>query len=268
MVASKPFVNFFQHLSSICPNPKQKEHFRPQLSILCPPLHLAHFGLVSASLRHVEAICSYEQHNWQRLLVLAEKVTRSSLDISPVPKEINESLIQNMKLLISNGFSRCGFILFFLHGFIWGLLQFSQYTFNFTSNNNHLFNVSVGLDNTKFSYFLPQFCQKSTMMFCILYLTLLKNLIQPFIILLNLFLWFLFDGIQFEPNVININIAIFLHYPRTQFCLINKCKIQFLEPLFGLPLRFNLAILNNLSTFKSLTYAAIVSLLAQSFTSS
>jgi len=63
VVASKPFVVFFQHLSSVCPNPKQNEHFRTQLSILCPPPHLAHFGLVFASLGHVEVVCFLDQHN-------------------------------------------------------------------------------------------------------------------------------------------------------------------------------------------------------------
>ncbi len=79
--------------------------------------------------------------------------TRSSLAISPFPKEVNEGLIQNMELSICGGFSRRYLILFFLHGFIWGLVEFSQYPFNFSNNNNHLFNVSVGLDNAKFSYF-------------------------------------------------------------------------------------------------------------------
>jgi hypothetical protein len=80
--------------------------------------------------------------------------TRSSLATKPLPKEINESFIQNMKLVISGRFSRHGFILFFLHGFIWGLPQFSQYTFNLSIRNNHLLHVSVGLDNTKFFKFL------------------------------------------------------------------------------------------------------------------
>ncbi len=53
------------------------------------------------------------------------------------------------------------------------------------------------------------------MLFDILYLILLKKLIEPFIVLLNPFLWFLLDGIQFEPDVISINIAIFLNYTGT-----------------------------------------------------
>jgi len=50
------------------------------------------------------------------------------------------------------------------------------------------------------------------MLFCILYLTLLKKLIHPFIIFLNPFFYILLDGIQFDPDVININIVIFLDY--------------------------------------------------------
>ncbi len=57
-----PFKFFFQHFSSICLNPKQKEHLRPQLSILCPSLHLAHFDLVLAILGHKETTCFENQH--------------------------------------------------------------------------------------------------------------------------------------------------------------------------------------------------------------
>jgi hypothetical protein len=68
-------------------------------------------------------------------------------------------------------------------------------------------------------------------LFCILNLSSLKEFIQPFIILLHLFFLLLFDGIQFDLNVTNIYIAIFLHYPSAQLCLINKGRIQLLEPL-------------------------------------
>jgi hypothetical protein len=125
VVANKPFVDFFQHLSLVCPNPKLNERFRPQLSILCPPPHLAHLGLVSTSLRHDEAMCFFERHNWEQLLVVAKNVTRSTLAINPLPEEMNEGLIQNMKLLIYGGFSKYCLMLFFLHGFIWGLFEFS-----------------------------------------------------------------------------------------------------------------------------------------------
>jgi hypothetical protein len=63
VVVSKPFADFFLHMSFVCFNPKRKEHFRPQLSVLCPPPHLAHFGFVSANLGHVEAVCSFEWNN-------------------------------------------------------------------------------------------------------------------------------------------------------------------------------------------------------------
>jgi len=89
MVARKPFADFFQHLSFICPNPKQIEHFKPQLSILCPPLHLVHFSFVSANLGHAEAMCSFERHNWQWLLVLAEKVILGlALPSIPFPNKL------------------------------------------------------------------------------------------------------------------------------------------------------------------------------------
>jgi hypothetical protein len=80
--------------------------------------------------------------------------TGANLAINPLPKEINEGFIQNMELSIYGGFFRCCFILFFLHGFVWGLPEFSQYSFNFSSSNNHLFNVNVGPNNVKFLKFL------------------------------------------------------------------------------------------------------------------
>jgi hypothetical protein len=49
---------------------------------------------------------------------------------------------------------------------------------------------------------------------------------------LNLFLWFLFDGIQLNSNVINVYVTILLYYPHAQLCLVNTSRIQFLEPLF------------------------------------
>jgi hypothetical protein len=56
--AGKPLGDFLQHLSFVCPNPKHKEPFKPQLSVLCPPLHLAHFGLMSTSLKHAKVVSS------------------------------------------------------------------------------------------------------------------------------------------------------------------------------------------------------------------
>jgi hypothetical protein len=35
--ADGPFPFFFQHLSFVCPMPKQKNHLRSQLFVLCPP---------------------------------------------------------------------------------------------------------------------------------------------------------------------------------------------------------------------------------------
>jgi len=59
------------------------------LLILCPLLHLAHFGLVSTSLRHVEAMCSSKRHNWQQLLVLAKKfILGLTLPSIPFPKKL------------------------------------------------------------------------------------------------------------------------------------------------------------------------------------
>jgi hypothetical protein len=63
VVAGKPFGVFFQHLSSVCPNPRQKEHLRPQLSVLCPLPHLAHSGLMFTSSGHVEMVCFHDRHN-------------------------------------------------------------------------------------------------------------------------------------------------------------------------------------------------------------
>jgi hypothetical protein len=41
-------------------------------------------------------------------------------------------------------------------------------------------------------------------------MTPLKELVKPFMVLLNPLLWLLLDGIQFDPNVISINITILL----------------------------------------------------------
>jgi hypothetical protein len=43
VVVGKPFANFFQHLSSECPNPNQKENFKPQLLVFVPSSALGTF---------------------------------------------------------------------------------------------------------------------------------------------------------------------------------------------------------------------------------
>jgi hypothetical protein len=58
-----PLPFFFQHLSLVCPMPKQKEHFKPQFFVLCPPPHLAHFGLKKMSLKHAKGVCSFDMHS-------------------------------------------------------------------------------------------------------------------------------------------------------------------------------------------------------------
>jgi hypothetical protein len=89
VVAGKPFVDFLQHLSFVCLNPKHKKPFKPQLLVLCPPLHLAHFGLMSTSLGHVEVVCSSKWHNWQQSLMLVEKdVLGPALPLVPFPKKL------------------------------------------------------------------------------------------------------------------------------------------------------------------------------------
>jgi hypothetical protein len=59
---------FFQHLSFMCPMPKQKKHLRPQLYVLCSPPHLAHLGLKSMSLRHANVICSSDLQHWHWMM--------------------------------------------------------------------------------------------------------------------------------------------------------------------------------------------------------
>jgi hypothetical protein len=53
-----PYLGFFQHWSSECPNPAQKEHLTPQFSVLWDIPHLAHFGRGSLSLGHAVTIWS------------------------------------------------------------------------------------------------------------------------------------------------------------------------------------------------------------------
>jgi hypothetical protein len=114
VVANKPLANFFQHLSFAYPNPKQNEHFRPQLLILCPPSHLAHFGLVSTSLKYVEVVCFSEWHNWQQLLVVVEKVVLGlALSLVPFPKKLMRVSFKtwNCQFVVdsSDVFSSCSF---------------------------------------------------------------------------------------------------------------------------------------------------------------
>jgi hypothetical protein len=50
---------------------------------------LADFGLVFASLGHAEVVCSFEQHNWQWLLVVVENVVLGpTLPSVPFPKKL------------------------------------------------------------------------------------------------------------------------------------------------------------------------------------
>lgn len=44
--------------------PKQKEHLRLQLSVLCPTPHLAHLGFKSVNLGHVDVTCFYDLQSW------------------------------------------------------------------------------------------------------------------------------------------------------------------------------------------------------------
>jgi hypothetical protein len=53
--ADGPLPFFFQHQSFVCPILEQKEHFNPQIFVLCPPPHLAHYGLKLPSLGHAKA---------------------------------------------------------------------------------------------------------------------------------------------------------------------------------------------------------------------
>ncbi len=70
--------------------------------------------------------------------------------------------------------------------------------------------------------------------------------------ILNPFLWFLLDGIQFDPNVININIAIFLHYLGTYSVQSIGVGFNFLNHSLAFLWKLNLAILNNLSNLELL----------------
>jgi hypothetical protein len=50
--------------------PKQKEHLRPQLYVLCPPPHLARLGLKSMSLKHAYAICYSNLQRWHWMMLV------------------------------------------------------------------------------------------------------------------------------------------------------------------------------------------------------
>jgi hypothetical protein len=75
--------------------------------------------------------------------------------------------------------------------------------------NNNLLNVNIRHDHTHFL----QLGQKIAMLLCILNMSSLKEFIKPLIVFLHPCFWLLFDGIQFDLNVINMYIVIFLHYP-------------------------------------------------------
>lgn len=59
------------------------------------------------------------------------------------------------------------------------------------------------------------------MLFCILDLFLLKKFIQHLIVFLHPLPGLLFDNIQLDADVINVYVAILLHYPSVQLNLIN-----------------------------------------------
>jgi hypothetical protein len=61
----------------------------------------------------------------------------------------------------------------------------------------------------------------------------LKQLVETLKILLDSLLWFLLDGIQLHPDVISINVPVFLHDQGPQFNPIGWCQLQPFEPLFG-----------------------------------
>jgi hypothetical protein len=61
----------------------------------------------------------------------------------------------------------------------------------------------------------------------------LKQLVETLKILLDSLPWFLLDGIQLRPDVININVPVFLHDQGPQFSPIGWCRLQPFEPLFG-----------------------------------
>jgi hypothetical protein len=72
--ANGPLPFFFQRLFFVCPMPEQKKNLRPQLFVLCPPPHLAHLGLKSMCIGHVDAICSFELQSWHWMMLVICKL--------------------------------------------------------------------------------------------------------------------------------------------------------------------------------------------------
>ncbi len=68
-----PSLDLFQHLSSECPRPEQKEHLIPQFSVLCGMPHLAHFGRGSICFGHDVATWSLPLQTQHSLNWLGEK---------------------------------------------------------------------------------------------------------------------------------------------------------------------------------------------------
>jgi hypothetical protein len=64
---------------------KQKEHLILQLSVLCPPPHLAHLGLKSMNLGHINVICSFDLQHWHWMMLVIPGLNLLSPSI-PHPK--------------------------------------------------------------------------------------------------------------------------------------------------------------------------------------
>jgi hypothetical protein len=130
-----------------------------------------------------------------------------------------------------------------------------QHSFNFGSHNDYLLSVSVCLNHTQLPNFWPQLGHEYVVLFCIMNLSSLKEFIQPFIVLLHPF----FGSCLMASNLIWMSptsiLPYFLHYPSAQLCLINKGRIQVLEPLLRSTFQIQLG---NLSTFRYLTFVTIV----------
>ncbi len=98
---------------------------------------------------------------------------RSSFAINPFPKEVDDGFIQNYRCLSMVDFPT---IISSCSSFIgsYESHRIFQHPFNFSSCNNHLFNVNIRPNPTHLPNFWPQFGQESKTLFCILNLSSLK----------------------------------------------------------------------------------------------
>jgi len=260
-----PSLGFFQHLSSECPKPKQKEHFIPQFSILWDIPHLAHFSRGSFNLGHTVAIWSPPLQIWHPPNMVGEDDV-TGFGTFPFKKLMSVlfKAVTCFSIIVSATPSSCS--------------SFSGSNGVFPSSPSTLSSSVAALTSSSISANVL-----TTHNFRIFGLNLAKNLlfcsascIFPFWNSLSRrpkYFWTLSLGFGLmASSFILMSSASTFPY----FCMIRVFNLvqsagasyNLLNHSLALPLRFNFAILKSLSAFRSRTSAAMVNLSAQSLTSS